>query len=67
MRLRQNQVWQRDERYIRIVSLERLSVEYKVMRDLTTKEGEHHQVTKKEFCRLLKGAVLVSPAEADSA
>jgi hypothetical protein len=61
MRLQQNQVWQQGDQYLSIVKLERLSVEYKAMKNLTTKEGKHHQVTKKEFCRLLKGAVLVSP------
>jgi len=60
MKLQQNQVWKQGDQYIRIVDLERLSVAYKVMKDLTTKEGEHHQVTKKEFCRLLKGAVLLT-------
>jgi hypothetical protein len=28
------------------------------MKDPATKEGSFHQVTKKEFCRMLKGAVL---------
>lgn len=59
MRLQQNQVWKQGDQYIRIVGLERLSVDYKAMPGLTAKEGEHHQVTKKEFCRLLRGAVLV--------
>ena len=67
MRLQQNQVWKQGDEYICIVDLERLRVEYKAMKDLTTKEGTRHQVTKKEFCRLLKGAVLVSPSEAQSA
>ena len=60
MRLYQNQVWQQGDQYLRIVVLERLSVEYKATPDLTSKEGKRHQVTKKEFCRLLKGATLVS-------
>ena len=63
MRLYQNQVWQQGDQYLRIVVLERLSVEYKATPDLTSKEGKRHQVTKKEFCRLLKGATLVSPIE----
>jgi hypothetical protein len=33
-------------------------VAYKTMADLETKEGEHHVLTKKEFCRLLHGAKL---------
>jgi len=66
MRLQQNQVWQKDDQYLRIVKLERLSVEYKAMKNLATKEGEHRQATKKEFCRLLKGAILVSASEPQS-
>ena len=66
MRLQQNQVWRQGDQYLRIVGLERLSVDYKAMPGLTSKEGERHQVTKKEFCRLLKGAVLVSPSEASA-
>ena len=66
MRLQQNQVWKQGDEFIRIVVLARLRVEYKAMKDLAAKDGTHHQVTKKEFCRLLKGAVLVSPPEASS-
>ena len=65
MRLQQNQIWKQGDEYIRIVELERLSVVYKAMKDPSTKEGKHHQVTKKAFCRLLKDAVLVVPGEAD--
>lgn len=61
LRLQQDQVWQKDGRYLRITTLERLAVEYKDMADLETKEGERHVLTKKEFCRMLKGAVLLSP------
>ena len=55
MKLRQGQVWKLDDRYLRIVVLERLAVEYKAMADLETKVGTHHRVTKKEFCALVKG------------
>jgi len=61
MRLQQNQVWKQGDQYLRIVVLERLRVQYKAMKDLTAKEGTHHEVSKKEFCRLLKGATLVPP------
>jgi hypothetical protein len=64
MKLQQNQVWKQGDQYIRVVDVERLSVDYKAMPGLTSKEGEHHRVTKKEFCRLLKGAVLVLPVAA---
>lgn len=59
MKLQQNQAWKQGNHYLRIVVLERLSVEYKQTRDLAAKDGKRYRVTKKEFCRLLKGAVLV--------
>ena len=43
-----------------------MTVDYKLMQDLAIKEGTHHHTTKKEFCRLLKGATLVSGIEAQS-
>lgn len=64
MKLEQGQIWQQGEQYFRIVKWARMSIEYKVMKDPASKEGSVHQVTKKEFCRLLKGAVLVQPEKA---
>ena len=61
MRLQQNQIWKKGDSYLCIVELQRLSVKYKRMKDLDSREGEQHEVTKKVFCRLLKEAVLVSP------
>ena len=58
MKLQQNQVWKKGKEYLRIVRLERFEVAYKSMADLETKEGEHHVLSKKEFCRLLHGATL---------
>lgn len=58
MKLQQNQIWKKGDEYIRITRLERLEVAYKAMTDLETKEGEHHVVTKKEFCRLIQKAKL---------
>jgi hypothetical protein len=63
MKLRQGQTWKLDQQYIRIAHLERLAVEYKIIADLMTKAGERHRVTKKEFCRLIKKAVLLTPQE----
>jgi hypothetical protein len=63
MKLEQGQIWKQGEDYLRIVKLERLAVEYKAMRDPATKEGKMHQVTKKEFCRLIKTAALVPPPQ----
>ena len=47
------------EEFVRVVELHRLEVKYKAMRDLSTREGTHHYVTKKQFCRLIKGGALV--------
>ena len=63
MKLLQGQIWKQDDHYIRTVRVERLAVEYKVFKNLSTKVGVRHLVTKKAFCRLLKNAVLLSPAE----
>jgi hypothetical protein len=63
MKLRQNQVWKHGSEFLRIVALERLEVQYKAVTNLTTGEGKHHLVTKKEFCRLIKGATLLTPGE----
>lgn len=56
MKLQQGQVYRKDERYYRIVVRERLAIEYKEMPDLESGQGDHHRVSKKEFCRLIKGA-----------
>ena len=63
MKLRQNQVWKSGDEYLRIVTLERLEVRYKAMKDLATGEGKHATVTKKEFCKLIKEATLLTPED----
>ncbi|MBI5775610.1 MAG: hypothetical protein HZA89_17970 [Verrucomicrobia bacterium] len=63
MKLYQGQVWKRDGEYLRIVRLERLAVEYKSTLAPGSRDGTHHQATKKEFCRLLKTATLLGPVE----
>lgn len=60
MKLLQNQVYKNGDDYLRIVRLERLAVEYKMLRDLLSKDGTHHVVSKKEFCRLIKNATLLT-------
>lgn len=60
LRLQQGQIWKTTDQYIRIVHLERLEVKYKAMKDLESGEGTHHHVSKKEFCRLIKSAGLVT-------
>jgi hypothetical protein len=66
IKLQQDQLWKKGDRFLRITALERLAVEYKEMADLETKEGERHVLTKKEFCRLLKGATLIGPNEPEA-
>jgi hypothetical protein len=61
MKLCQGQVWKQGAEFIRIVRLERLEVEYKSQASLTGKEGAKHVTSKKDFCRLLKGAQLLAP------
>jgi hypothetical protein len=63
MKLKQGQVWKRESDYLLIVRWERLAIEYKQMADLRTREGTSHEVTKKEFCRLIKDATLLDPAK----
>ena len=61
MKLQQGQIWKADGELIRVVHLERLKVGYKKLKNRESGEGTHHEATKKEFCRLLKGAELVEP------
>ena len=63
IKLQQNQVYKKGDEYIRIVQLERLEVQYKAITNLLAGDGEHHHVSKKEFCRLIKGATLLTQAE----
>lgn len=66
MKLQQGQVWKAGEEYLRIVELHRLEVKYKSMKDLVTREGTHHHVTKKQFCKLIKNATLVEGAQKEA-
>ena len=63
MKLAQNQVWKRGDEYLRLVELERLEVHYKTSTNLLTGAGAHHRVSKKEFCRLIKDATLLTQDE----
>ena len=67
MKLCQGQIWKRGKEYIRIVRLERLEVEYKSMTSLNSKEGTKHVTSKKDFCRLLKKARLLTRAKTPTA
>ncbi|HEY5041798.1 MAG TPA: hypothetical protein VIK53_07320 [Verrucomicrobiae bacterium] len=63
MKLCQGQVWKKNAQYVRIVRLERLEVEYKSLTSLASKDGAKIVTSKKDFCRLLKGAHLLQPAK----
>lgn len=63
MKLVQGQTWNLGDQFFRIVSLERLAVEYKAMKNLQNRDGLHQSCTKKEFCRLIKHAILMTPEE----
>jgi hypothetical protein len=67
LKLQQDQVWKSGAGYLRIVRLERLSVSYKSLDDLATRDGTHHEVSKKEFTRLIKSATLLSGDEVRAA
>jgi len=64
LKLQQAQVWKVADGWVRIVRLERLAVDYLAMPATAGIPGTHHRVTKKEFCRLIKGGALVTPVEA---
>ena len=63
MKLQQGQVWKQGEEYLLIVEWSRMEIGYKVIKDLVTRTGARQVATKKEFCRLLKGAVLMDDDE----
>ena len=59
MKLEQGQIWSQRHTHYRVVERSRLSVTYKEIADIRTFEGELHVVSKKEFCKLIKGAKLI--------
>lgn len=63
MKLAQNQVWKKDDEYLRIVQLDRLEVKYKAVTNLLAGDGQHHHVSKKTFCRLIKNATLLTQTQ----
>ena len=67
VKLQQGQIWNQGDLYLLILHLERLEVKYKSFKNLATRKGPHHHVSKKEFCRLLKHATLLSPEEIEKA
>lgn len=64
MKLEQGQIWKQGADYYRIVHWSRMAIQYKLMGNPVSKIGTVHDVSKKEFCRLIKGAELLSPTSA---
>jgi len=60
MKLKQGQTWKCGDEFVRIVDLQRLEVGYKTFKSLRKNEGTHQRKSKKEFCRMLKNASLVT-------
>ncbi len=63
MRLFQDQIYQKGDRFIRIVRLDRYEVEFKATIGDPKAEGMISTLSKKEFCRSLKGMTLVVPVK----
>jgi hypothetical protein len=63
MKLEQGQVWKKGKNYYRITEWARMFIQYKQTQNLDRKEGEVIEVSKKEFCRLIKGATLCDSDE----
>ncbi len=63
MRIYQDEIYQKGEKFIRIVRLDRYEVEFKTMLGDPKGEGTVATLVKKEFCRLLKGMVLMPPVK----
>jgi hypothetical protein len=60
MKLKQGQTWKCGAELIRIVDLQRLEVGYKTFTSLKSNTGTHQRTSKKDFCRMLKNAKLVT-------
>ena len=67
MKLLEGQLWKVGEEYWRIVYRDNYRVVYKAMVDPETKVGTEHEMKKKEFCRSLQGAELLTPLPQKSA
>jgi hypothetical protein len=57
----QGQIWNQDDEYLLILHLERLDVQYKSFKNIASRKGARHHVSKKQFCRLIKHATLLTP------
>jgi hypothetical protein len=58
MKLKQGQVWKKGNKYYRITEWARMAICYKLSYTLHAPEEPVEEVSKKEFCRIIKGATL---------
>ena len=58
IKLKQGQIWKRGNEYYRITEWSRMFIRYKLSYSLHGSEESMVEVTKKEFCRIIKGAIL---------
>ena len=63
MKLKQGQVWKKGNKYYRITEWARMTIRYKLSYTLHAPEEPVVEVSKKEFCRLLKGAELCEESD----
>ncbi len=63
MRIFQDQIYQKGDRYVRVVRVNRYEVEFKTTQNSPKAEGTQQVFAKKEFCRLLKGMTLMVPVK----
>jgi len=63
MRIFQDEIYQKGETFIRIVRLDRYEVEFKTTVGDPKAVGDQTILSKKEFCRLIRGMVLVFPVK----
>ena len=61
MRIYQGELYQKGEKFIRILRVDRYEVEYKSMESDAKAEGPVAVLPKKEFCRLIRGMKVVTP------
>lgn len=66
MRLYQDDIFQKGEKYIRIVRIDRYEVEFKTTTAGPKGDGETAVLPKKEFCRLIRGMELVASVKMDA-
>jgi hypothetical protein len=66
MRLYQDDIYQKGDRFIRIVRLDRYEVEFKATDGDPKGEGEVTTLAKKEFCRLIRGMTVVASVKKDA-